>query len=196
MIKAKKQEKDTEIICFAAQNKWVCAPADQQELANTKAQKLLSKSGTEAEVTDVVIRPINIPKFNSSDDVFFNPVKVDKQPLTKEISTKKEPTHKNTALQPIKSNDNPYAKLWSHQLIGLSTPNRAIKFVNQKNLNKEEVLIIQSTRDNMDWWIVLYGLYNNKQTGLDNEINLPKNLNNAWLRPLKGLKVNGFIDKF
>ena len=48
----------------------------------------------------------------------------------------------------------------------------------------------------MDWWIILFGLYKDKQTGLDNNDNLPKEINTPWLRPLKDLQVNGFIEKF
>lgn len=200
-IHAKKQDKDTEIICFAAQKKWVCAPADQQDLANEKAQKLLGEKKSEAGDSNVIIKSINIPKFDSYDNSYnkiFKPVETEKkQYIAKEtIAVKQKPSLPNNSIKTIKENDNPYAKLWSHQLIGLSTPNSAIKFVQQNNLNKEEVLIIKSTRANMDWWIVLFGLYTNKQVGLDNEVNLPNNIKDAWLRPLKNLKVNGFIEKY
>jgi hypothetical protein len=195
VVNAKSKEKDTEIICFAAQNKWICAPADQQELASQKAQKLLDKKKSELTSSNVVIKSINIPKFETQSSNFKEPPIIDNSneniiiPELKNNKPKVESISEN-----IK--DNPYAKLWSHQLIGLSTPNSAIKFVKQNNLNKDEILIIKSTRADMDWWIVLFGLYADKQTGLDNSGNLPKNINQVWLRPLNNLIVNGFVDKY
>ena len=199
IVNAKKEEKDTEIICFAAQNKWICAPADQQDIASQKAQKLLDKSKSEIGSSEVVIKSINIPKFDTRvkevpHDTLSNQQHIVNNPIEKQ---KIEGLNNNKPIfKTINENENPYANLWSHQLIGLSTPNSAIKFVKQHNLDINEVLIIQSTRANMDWWIVLYGLYADKQTGLDNAINLPKHINNSWLRPLKNLVVNGFVEKF
>lgn len=199
IVKAKGEEKDTEIICFAAQNKWICAPAGQQDLAKQKAQKLLEKNKTELGSSEVVIKSINIPKFDTQvvQDTKVNNSEntlVVNKPFEKQIVV--DLNEKKPIIKPINDNDNPYANLWSHQLIGLSTPNSAIKFVKNNNLDKNEVLIIQSTRANMDWWIVLYGLYADKQTGLDNAVNLPENINNTWLRPLKNLVVNGFVEKY
>lgn len=178
---AKKKTEDTNIVCFAAQNKWICAPEDKQEIANEKAQKLLNQKKSEAVPANVVIKPINIPKFETVD----NPIAIT------QISKPKA-----TNPPQIRRNGNPYAKLWAHQLIGVSTPNSAVNFVKNKHLNKEDILIIKSVRNEMDWWIILYGLYKDKQTGLDNANNLPESIKNPWLRPLKNLKVNGFIEDF
>ncbi|MGJ8662159.1 MAG: SPOR domain-containing protein [Marinicella sp.] len=42
---------DTEIICFAAQKKWVCAPADQQQKAHEKAIKLAQEKPVDSQVS-------------------------------------------------------------------------------------------------------------------------------------------------
>jgi septal ring-binding cell division protein DamX len=196
LAKEKKDDEDTNIICFAAQNKWVCAPEDRQQLANEKAQKLLKDKGSEYESTEVVIKSINIPKFET---VVVNNNKEAEQ-AAEDISNVHIEQEKAKPKAAIKltqgENSNPYALLWSHQLIGLSTPQSAINYVQNKKLNKNDILIIKSIRNNMDWWIVLYGLYKDKQTGLDNEMNLPVNIDKPWLRPLKNLQVNGYIEKF
>lgn len=188
---AKEKQKDTNIVCFAAQKKWVCAPADKQEIANEKAQKLLERRQSESVPTNIVIKPINIPKFETN----TKPEIVSLKPT---IDPKVQPKEKNLSVksQTAQSNNNPYAKLWAHQLIGVSTPNSAVNFVKNKHLNKDDILIIKSVRQGMDWWIILYGLYKDKQTGLDNEINLPKSIKDPWLRPLKNLIVNGFIEDY
>lgn len=192
---AKDEAEDTNIICFAAKNKWVCAPEDQQEIANEKANKLIGNN-SEQEISEVIIKSINFPKFKSD----VSPSIKTNYPI---IQTVAEPSNneslevnlKKEKLSPNR-NPNPYAELWSHQLIGVSTPQNAINYVKKNNLNKDEVLVIKSIRKGMDWWIVLYGLYKDKQTGLDNTPNLPKNIHDHWLRPLKNLQVNGFIEKF
>ncbi len=179
---AKDKIKDTNIICFAAKNQWVCAPEDKQHIANTKASKLINKSESELETSEVVIKTLNAPKFNNSGSYKnkTSPIAPIKQELPKTIKTPQ---------------DNPYANLWSHQLIGVSTPQNAINFVKQKNLNKNDVLIVKSSRNDLDWWIVLYGLYKDKDTGLQNN-NLPQTIEKPWLRPLKNLQFNGFIEKY
>lgn len=200
-----KDKEETNIICFAAKNKWVCAPEGKQELASKKAEKLIEKHSSEQSLSDVVIKSIKIPKFNSTNSINTN--RNNKQ-LTETSNKLQEKANKATfvkstqqivkkpVIKELNSNSNPYAKLWSHQLIGLSSPQSAINFIRQKDLNKDDILVIKSTRAGMDWWIVLYGLYKNKSIGLASEANLPVNLDKPWLRPLKNLEVNGFIEKF
>jgi len=195
------KEKDTNIVCFAAKNKWVCAPEGQQELANKKASKMLEKSKSELKDPNIVIRTIDIPKFSSV-------IKEEKKAEKKDIITPQTNTPtKNAAIVSSKrtnvavstadkKQENPYAKLWSHQLVGVSTPQNAVNFVIKNNLNKDEVLIVKSTRDNKDWWVVLYGLYKTRTIGLENEVNLPSTIDKHWLRSLRNLKVLGFIEKY
>lgn len=192
IVLAKEKPKETNIVCFAAKNKWVCAPEDQQEIANEKASKLLVNKNSDLESAGVVIKSINIPKFNTS-----NKLEPIKDTIAKDKIINSETVAKEKP-EPVKTNgtNNPYAELWSHQLIGVSTPQNAINYVRKHALNKQDILIIQSTRKGMDWWIILFGLYKDKQTGLDNQDNLPKNINDSWLRPLKNLQVNGFIENF
>jgi len=45
---------DTEIICFAAQSKWVCAPADQRQQAHDKAMKLIKENESASLDSDLV----------------------------------------------------------------------------------------------------------------------------------------------
>ncbi len=52
--------KETNIICYAAKNKWVCAPADEKEKAQEKAMKLaLGKSETSS-LTNPSSQPVEI----------------------------------------------------------------------------------------------------------------------------------------
>ena len=201
---AKEKDEETNIICFAAKNKWICAPEDKQEIASKKAEKLIEKHSSELSTSEVVIKTINMPKFNSINSVESNRnekpfTENTSEPLEAENVTIVRPAQqivKEPLIKDISLESNPYAKLWSHQLIGLSNPQSAINFIKQKDLNKDDILVIKSTRAGMDWWIILYGLYKDKSTGQANEINLPTNLDKPWLRPLKNLQVKGFIEKF
>ena len=198
---AKEKEGDTNIICFAAKDKWICAPKDQQNLANEKAEKLLKIQSSDIGSSEIVIKPINIPKFNANN--LFDSVNAT-QPVSNEKNQIKEVSENSQNLTESEvrfkdtdtSTENPYANLWSHQLIGVSSAQNAINYVVQKKLNKEDVLILKSSRSNQDWWIVLFGLYKDKQTGIDNAVNLPMNIDPPWLRPLKNLEVKGFIESY
>lgn len=177
-IVAKENEaKDTNIICYAVQSRWICAAENQKELANKESKRLIQKNHTKTNTSDVVIKQINIPKFNSS------PEKLPKK-------------YKNNNLSLVNKNTNPYKNLWSYQLIGVSTSQSAINFTEKNHLNKNDVLIIKSEHKNMDWWIVLYGLYKDKETGISDRFNIPNSIHKYWLRPLKNLVINGYIDKF
>ncbi|MFK8011093.1 MAG: SPOR domain-containing protein [Marinicellaceae bacterium] len=198
---AQNKDNETNIVCFATQNKWICAPEDQQNIANEKASKLLEKQTSELKSADVVIKPINMPKFNTQNSIVAKDD--DKSKSNRNLVNKTTPTQTSKKSQDSSevnykevSASNPYAKLWSHQLIGVSSSQGAINYVNQKQLNKDEVLILKTLRSDKDWWIVLYGLYKDKQTGLDNANNLPANIDPPWLRPLKNLQVKGFIEKY
>ncbi len=203
--RSNEKSKDTNIVCFAAKNQWVCAPANQQEIANEKAKKLLIKKSSELVTSDVVIKSINIPKFDTTDTPDTT-ISTDQKPIisatiadnstTSKVQLNPNKVKADPEIVQLKHNINPYAELWSHQLIGVSTPQSAINYVRKHNLNKDDILIIQSVRKGMDWWIILFGLYQDKKTGLNNEINLPEKINKPWLRPLKNLQVNGFIEKF
>ena len=53
---------ETEIICYAAKNKWVCAPADEKEKAHEKAMRLAEQSSVKSSdltQSDVDIRPLD-----------------------------------------------------------------------------------------------------------------------------------------
>jgi len=205
-LQAKKKTKETNIVCFATQKKWICAPEDQQNVANQKARKLVEKQASEMDSSPVVINTINIPKFNTtpgpteSKNIDDNRVAF----TSKQKTILPEPT-KDEVIKPIETHKpnfetnnsvNPYAKLWSYQLIGVSTPQSAVNFVKNNKLNRDDILIIKSIRADMDWWVVLYGLYKDKQTGADNQSNLPSGIQKPWLRSLKNLVINGYIEKY
>jgi len=163
--------------CYAAQNKWICAPEDKQDLARKKSQEINAKNTVDKLASPVVIKPLTITKFKSSPTSSFAP--------DGSINVKKTT---NTI--------NPYKDLWSYQLAGVSTPQNAQNFVFQHNLSKKDVLIIKSTRNNTDWWVILYGLYKNKQTGVDDNANIPASIKEYWLRPLRNLEANDYIDEY
>lgn len=199
------QVNETNIVCFAANSKWICAPEDQQNIASAKALKSLESRSLEMGSFEVVIKPINIPKFNTKNTFDFTEKSNNdfgaRSNTKSQLEKKQANTNNNVLVDPeieLKdtSANNPYSKLWSYQLIGVSSHQSAIRFVKQNKLNKEDVLILKSVRAGKEWWIVLFGLYKDKQTGLDNVDYIPANLNQPWLRPLKDLVVNGFIEKY
>ncbi len=176
-LMAKTNKKETNIVCYAAQSKWICAPEDKKELANIESKKLNKENSSNQLASNVVIKQLKVPQF---------------------IAPKVHNTTKTTArvLTKKSQNNNPYENSWSYQLIGVSTPQSALNFVSKNDLKKNEILIVKSKHNNMDWWIVLYGLYKDKQTGLNDKPNIPSSIKKYWLRSLNNLIVNGYIDEF
>lgn len=172
-----KGNNEINIVCYAAQEKWICAPEDKQELANKESAKINKKKSKSQLSSNVIIKQLKVPKFISAP-------KSEPQSAPLKAPTK------------TSNNDNPYVNLWSYQLIGVSTPQNALNFTQEHGLTKDNVLIIKSTHNNMDWWIVLYGLYKDKQTGINDKTNIPPSVHKYWLRPLNNLVVNGYIDEF
>lgn len=192
---AKKKAKETNIICFAAKSQWVCAPEGQQHRANEKAARLLSQEKNHEDQSEVTIKQLSIPQLQTSTVIHQSSQPTSDEPV--------KPVNQTQVRQPeieeqlsIKALSNPsfiYTKLWSYQLIGLSTRQSALNFIIDKHLeNDANTLLIKSTRDNNDWWVVLYGLYSDKQSAVDKRINLPSGIVNPWLRPLKNLSIENF----
>ena len=57
---------ETEIICYAAQNQWVCAPADEKQKAHNKAMKLVEKK--QASQFDVDSSQVEIKTMDLNND--------------------------------------------------------------------------------------------------------------------------------
>jgi septal ring-binding cell division protein DamX len=210
-VAAEKKSEDIDIVCYATPKQWVCAPESEKQKANEKAAELVEKYEKEAP-SNIVIKTIDIPKFESAEPVkkddFYSAILPREEVVNKDEVVEDAVETEQSATEPVAQSQkqpqnnytpvdsNPYARLWSHQLIGVSTPQNAVKFVVSKKLRKEDVLIIKTTRVGMEWWVVLFGLYKDKQTGIENEVNLPTNLDKPWLRPLFNLDVLGFIEDF
>jgi hypothetical protein len=99
-VLAKESGKDTDIVCFAAQNKWICAPKDQQEIAQEKASKLIKeKNKLNSQKEDVVVNPLNIPKMEAI-DYSAQPEEVELSSSTILETKSVEPLSKKQSLSP------------------------------------------------------------------------------------------------
>lgn len=190
------ENNETEIICIAAKNQWVCAPENQLDIAKSKAKKILEKrTNLEKPATDVIITTVQPKSFDQqqgnigpSNRDFLAKNEVESAPPV--TQNPPQPNPKST------SQPNSYEHLWSYQLIGVSVLENAIKYLNKTELDKSDILIIETKRNNQDWWVVLYKLYKDKETGILDKNNLPTGINKPWLRPLKNLNVLGFVESF
>jgi septal ring-binding cell division protein DamX len=201
-IQAQEPAKDTDIVCFAAQKKWICAPKDNQKMAQEKAGKLIKQDSNNSEVqkSEVVVRSLNIPKIEAIDySAATSPVdeptiQSSKEEIVEEppLEPSKIQSEYNTKPESIKD----YADFWSYQLIGVSTQQAAIKYVEQNQLNKLDVLIVESEHQGYDWFVVLFKLYQDRTSAIQDLNNLPSNLKKPWLRPLKNLVIKSFIEDF
>lgn len=209
------KDNETDIVCFAAQNQWVCAPEGQQDIAKQKAEKLVDSKPKD----NVVITTIEQPTFQAKQQrrprrpspMDFFRVKPKQNASTTGDGQKNQvrPESSRSPQRPPRStpakqnnlhlsssNPETYASMWSYQLIGVSTPQNAINYVQKMKLDKNEVLIVKTQRNGSEWWIVLYMLFKDKETGVNSKSQLPEQINKPWLRPLKNLNILGFIESF
>lgn len=199
---AKNSKKDTDIVCFAAQKKWICAPKNNQEIAQEKAEKLIKETEqNKPSNSAVVLKPLNFPKMQAidySDPSQRNTVtKAQNQEAPAKPTQSENPTTSGQSNNKITNlNKENFSEFWSYQLIGVSTKQSAIKFVESNNLNKSDILIVESEHQGNQWYVILYNLYKDKDSGLSDKINLPSQLNKPWLRPLNNLKINNFVEIF
>ena len=182
---AKEQNKETNITCYAAKNKWICASDSQQQEAESKAN-LFSQS--EVETSDVVIKPLNLPKFSSKPQSHHPSKKKSQQTNNRPSENNPQKTVKqinHTQVTP----SNQYQNYWTYQLIGVSTKNNALKYVSKNNFSQDKIQVIKTRHNSMDWWIVTFGLYRNKQAAINDRDNLPSTHAKPWLRPLKNTEI-------
>ncbi len=211
-INAKETVKDTDIVCFAAQKKWICAPKDNQQIAQEKAKKLIKEDtkqiNDEAKNSEVVVRSLNIPKLKAVDDSVTTSNNID-NPVTTSDNTNNTSTNVNNEInKPISKSDNlrdnpnktnpvsDYSSYWSYQLIGVSTEQAAFNFVAQNNIHKSDLLIVKSEFNGFDWFVVLYNLYKDKASGIQDRSNIPENIEKPWLRPLSNLVIKSVVEDF
>lgn len=194
----KEKPKDTNIICFAAKNEWICAPEDKQQIAVDKVKNLTVDSrANELPLSEVIIKTVSIPKFQEKHPSPDNELvqfqqKPKPKPKPKPLPSRVEQVEYTNETEDSFINYNDY---WSYQLIGVSNKQAALKFISDKGLNKEDVLLVKSSRKNNDWWIVLFGLYEDREIGKNSMFKLPNNIKQHWLRPLIKLNVNDNIIK-
>ncbi|HFC29695.1 MAG TPA: hypothetical protein ENJ44_01495 [Oceanospirillales bacterium] len=187
---AEEQDKETNITCYAAKNKWICASDSQQQEAESKAN-LFSQG--EVETSDVVIKPLNLPKFSSKPQSHHPSKK--KSQIKQPQQTNNRPSENNPQKTVKQINhtqvapSNQYQNYWTYQLIGVSTENNALKYVSKNNFSQGKIHVIKTHHNSMDWWIVTFGLYRNKQAAINDRDNLPSTHAKPWLRPLKNTEI-------
>ena len=226
---------ENNIVCYAAKNKWVCAPADDQAQAREKARKLALGQSLEedeeidpnavAPVTNTTAsqRPISrqpdaneallsqISDFIPRSDALNNkpdqatesqqpeptpaeqPVTVAEQVQTEPVVTTRpmqavvaepaNPTEDGSTV--FSSWQRDYPNHWSYQVIGTSNRHKLDEFINRHQLSQWPFSIVKTQVNGADWWVVLVGLYDSRDSAIANRDQLPAVLaGGAWVRQI------------
>ncbi len=124
---------DTEIICYAAQQQWVCAPADQKQQAHEKAMQLVEQKQSTEEINSskVRIKTMDVsndfnqqvqesPASNSNQRSRFGPQVKDFIPRVDSNNLKNLETGSNINQAPVKVQD-PVEKNSSETVVDTQT---------------------------------------------------------------------------
>jgi len=226
---------ENNIVCYAAKNKWVCAPADDQVQAQEKARKLaLGQSLEDDEDIDPTAvspvtsttasqRPIsrqpddNVRRISRANDFIprsdalnnkpdqvvesqqHKPTPAE-QPVTVAEQVQTEPVVTTRPMQDVvaepaqtpedgstvfSSWQRDYPNHWSYQVIGTSNRHKLDEFINRHQLSQWPFSIVKTQVNGADWWVVLVGLYDSRDSAIDNRDQLPAVLaGGAWVRQI------------
>jgi len=209
---------ENNIICYAAKSKWVCAPANQKEKAQQKVKTLILEEQTSADVepTEGFRDGVEI-KTIKYDDIAGQVKEVSIDDTTDKsaigIVAKEQSVIKNDVVNTITSavettkptpdtvnlnNDftdwqNNHPNQWSFQVVGTSNRHKLDAFFSENGLQANACVVVKTQVNNADWWVVLCGLYANRDEAINSRHLLPEKIStNAWVRQIK--TIDGVAD--
>lgn len=200
---------ETEIICFAAKEKWVCAPATDQQQAKDKAMRLIDQKSQQEKV---VINTIQ-------QDAEWNEVVIEEpstlEPSTASTSSSTAEHNANTnmqqvmdksqtdvALQPETGNQSQsnvfsdwqtnHGNQWTLQAVGTTNLQNLERFIADNSLGNETMSVATTEVKGAPWHIILVGLFDDREQALAfknaAQNNGAKWAGSAWPRPVNGIK--------
>ncbi len=218
-------DNSTEIVCFAANNKWVCAPENERENALRKAESINQQAESDpASETDIEINTLpNQPRFNEVEET-PQPVQQPAQRIARPEASRAESTEPSeTTRQPIRSTPAPatqqtpvrserdsgvtettmhlqsfedwqqtHRNHWSLQVVGVGNRQNLPAFIRQHGLDDGPIAVVRTEVNGNPWWVVLYGLYPDRDAALEGKENLPRRLiSGAWVRQINAIQGRG-----
>ncbi len=201
---------ETEIVCFAAKEKWVCAPAGDRQQAHQKAMKLIDAQddGEPDDEPPESVQITTVPE-PTTWDVVEEPV--NQKPVNQEpkaVSTA-ETQLSETETPPV---EQPYAvkqaapssghvsvnfrewqqhrpEAWVLQLVGTTNLPNLEQFINQHDLSQSTFAIATTEVKGAPWHIVLLGVFDTRDAALAHRNALSHELQSAWPRPIAGIEL-------
>ncbi|WP_154222513.1 SPOR domain-containing protein [Marinicella rhabdoformis] len=200
---------ETEIICFAAKEKWVCAPASDQQQAKDKAMRLIEEK---SQTDDVVIKTIPVEEewndvvieesttANASDAIESSGVEVENT-VAKESTvinqnpspqqtqkSEQQPEHQSNVFSDWKANHN---QQWTLQAVGTTNLSNIERFITDNQLGNQTMSIATTEVKGAPWHIVLVGLFDNREQALAFKMAAVDEgaswASSAWPRPINGI---------
>jgi septal ring-binding cell division protein DamX len=77
---------------------------------------------------------------------------------------------------------------WSYQVIGTSNRHKLDEFITRHQLSQWPFSIVKTQVHGADWWVVLVGLYDSRDSAIANRDQLPAVLaDGAWVRQINSI---------
>ncbi len=210
---------ETEIICFAAMDKWVCAPASDQQQAKAKAMRLVEEKEQQNAVViktmpvesqwqeAVIEESVSEEHVQETQD---NPVQVGDtsnqvpsiQPVAAQAVANQQETVQPIATPSAASNKTSsqifsewqvsHNKQWTLQAVGTTNLPNLEDFITQNNLGKETMSIATTEVKGAPWHIVLVGLFDSRDQALAFKITA-ENRGDSWAVSAWPRPVDGIV---
>lgn len=186
---------ETEIVCFAAMEKWVCAPASDQQQAKDKAMRLIDEK---MQQDAVVIQ--TIPTENQWQAVVVDESATSESPAEISVTLAEPQIEVNSASATVQDNpvitrseqveptaDQPVAEValgsqkqsahfsdwqanhsqqWTLQAVGTTNLPNLAGYINQNALDSENMAVATTEVKGAPWHIVLVGVFADREQAL------------------------------
>lgn len=205
---------ETEIICFAAKEKWVCAPARERQQAHQKAMRLIEtpddnevddEPATQVQITTVPqSTQWDVTEESLADNEVNAPAQVEvaesdptpatqATPTEKAITSDQSDTELSATASPSSLNFRDWQQqqpaAWVLQLVGTTNLPNLEQFINQHDLSDATFAIATTEVKGAPWHIVLLGVFDSREAALAHRDTLSQSLQSAWARPVAGIQL-------
>jgi DamX protein len=199
-------EKRTQVVCYAAEDRWVCAPKGSEKpteaIEQAKAQADIEQQST-PEITESVTEPTPVNPMDPPAGVESLTDTAPAQPVTnpmaetpEDVLTEQSPQATVPPQQDMPDDINEsevqqqsvsadyagdnwferYPDHWTIQIIGVANRQNLNAFIQQQQLTDANHRIVETRVNDAPWWVVIYGHYPDRDAADEARSRLPERL--------------------
>ncbi len=168
-----------ETVCFAANEQWVCAPVAARAIAHEKAMQLIK----EAERNNVQIT--TVPE-QTEWKVVEHSTGVTAERT--QVMTQKD-TQGTIQNQNFREWIAQHPSGWVLQLVGTTNRSNLDRFITEYDLSEVTFAVATTEMEGAPWYILLLGVYGDREAAVSVRDSLPFELQSAWPRQIASVRL-------